>query len=105
MFTRVVSVQAQLDKLDEVIAIYQSMEPLWQQQRGFRYADMLVDRSTGTVLSLSTWATRDDLDATEASGWYQEQVVKFATTWIAPPVRDIYEVAVHVEAARAVGGA
>ena len=59
----------------------------------------------GKVLSLSTWATREDLDATEASGWYQEQVAKFATTWVAPPVRDIYEVAMQVEAARAVGGA
>ena len=105
MFTRVVSVQAQLDKLDEAIAICQSMEPLWQQQRGFQHADLLVDRSTGKVLSMSTWATRDDLDATETSGWYQEQVAKFATTWIAPPVRDIYDVAVHVETARAVGGA
>lgn len=105
MFTRVVSVQAQLDKLDEAIAICHSMESLWQQQRGFRHADVLVDRSTGKVLSMSTWETRDDLDATEASGWYKEQVAKFATTWVAPPVRDIYEVAVHVEAARAVGGA
>jgi len=105
MFTRVVSVQAQLDKLDEAIAICQAMEPLWQQQRGFRHADLLVDRRTGKVLNLSTWATREDLDATETSGWYQEQVAKFATTWVAPPVRDIYEVAMHVEAARAVGGA
>ena len=105
MFTRVVSVQAQLDKLDEAIAICQSMEPLWQQQRGFRHADLLVDRRTGKVFSLSTWATRADLEATEASGWYQEQVAKFATMWVAPPVRDSYEIAMHVEAARAVGGA
>ena len=54
MLTRVLSVQAQLDKLDEAIAICQSLEPLWQQQRGFRHADLLVDRSTGKVLSLST---------------------------------------------------
>jgi heme-degrading monooxygenase HmoA len=105
MFTRVVSVQAQLDKLDEGIAICRSLEPLWQQQRGFRHADLLVDRSTGKIMTISLWETRADLEATEASGWYQEQVAKFARIWVSPPVREIFEVPVHVEAARAVGGA
>jgi hypothetical protein len=105
MYARVVSAHAQLNKLDEAIAICQSMEPDWQQQKGFRGANLLVNRDTGSILSISTWATRSDLDATEASGWYQEQIAKFAKTWVEQPVREIFEIAVHVGVAQAVGEA
>lgn len=105
MYARVVSARAQLNMLDEAIEICQSMEPAWQQQKGFRGANLLVNRNTGNILSISTWATRADLDATEASGWYQEQVAKFSKTWVAPPAREIFEIAVHIGVAQAVGGA
>jgi heme-degrading monooxygenase HmoA len=81
------------------------MEHAWQQQKGFQGANLLIDRNTGTILSISTWATRADLEATEASGWYREQVAKFAKIWAEPPTREIYEVAVHIDLAHAVGGA
>ena len=105
MYARVVSAHAQLDKLDQGIEITRSMEAAWQQQQGFLGANLLVDRNTGKILTISTWATRADLEATETSGWYQEQVTKFAKTWVEPPVREIFEVAVDIGAARAVGGA
>jgi heme-degrading monooxygenase HmoA len=105
VYTRVVTAHAQLDKLDQGIEITRSMEAAWQQQKGFQGANLLVDRNTGKILTISTWATRADLEATETSGWYQEQVAKFAKTWVEPPVREIFEVAVHVGAARGVGGA
>ena len=105
MYARVVSAQAQLDKLDEAIEIVRSMEPAWQQQKGFQGANLLVTRDTGNIHSISTWATRADLEATEASGWYQEQVARFSKTWVAPPTREIFEIAVHIGAARAAGGA
>ncbi len=105
MYARVVSAHAQLDKLDQGIEITRSMEAAWQQQKGFQGANLLVDRNTGKILTISTWATRADLEATETSGWYKEQVAKFAKTWVEPPVRGIFEVAVHVGAAQAVGGA
>jgi len=105
MYARVVSAQAQLNKLDEVVEIFQSMEAAWQQQKGFQGANLLVNQNTGNILSISTWATRADLDATEASGWYKEQVARFSKTWVAPPTREIFEIAVHIGAARAAGGA
>ena len=105
MYARVVSAQAQLNKLDEVVEIFQSMEAAWQQQKGFQGAYLLVNQNTGNILSISTWATRADLDATEASGWYQDQVARFSKTWVAPPTREIFEIAVHIGAARAAGGA
>ncbi len=105
MYARVVSAHAQLNKLDEAIAICQSMEPAWQQQKGFQGANLLINRETGAILSISTWATRTDLDATEASGWYQEQVARFSKTWVEQPVREIFEIAVNIGIAQAVGGA
>jgi quinol monooxygenase YgiN len=105
MYARVVSAQAQSNKLDHAIEICQSMEPAWQQQKGFQGANLLVNRETGTILSISTWASRADLEATEASGWYQEQVAKFSKIWVQPPVREIFEIAVHIGVAQAVGGA
>src|SRR5436853_7924045 len=90
MYARVVSVQCQLDKLDEGINICRSMEASWQQQKGFQGANLLVDRNTGKVLSISNWENRADLDATETSGWYQKQVATFAASCAAPPVRELY---------------
>ena len=105
MYARVVSTHAQLDKLDQGIEITRSMEAAWQQQQGFQGANLLVDRNTGKILTISTWATRADLEASETSGWYKEQVARFSKTWVAQPTREIFEIAVHVGAARAVGGA
>ncbi len=105
MFARVVSVRSQLDKLDEGIAITRLMEASWQEQRGFQGATLLVERDTGQVILISNWASRADLEASEASGWYQQQVDKFKSAWVAPPERTIFEVAVQVAQARAVGGA
>ena len=105
MYARVVAAHAQLDKLDQGIEITRSMAAAWQQQQGFQGANLLVDRNTGKILTISTWATRADLEASETSGWYKEQVARFSKTWVAPPTREIFEIAVHVGAARAVGGA
>ena len=105
MYARVVSAQAQLNKLDEAIEICRSMETTWQQQKGFQGANLLVNRDSGNIISISTWATRADLDATEASGWYQEQVAKFSKTWVEPPTREVFEIAVHIGIAQAMGGA
>src|SRR5262245_22571984 len=104
MYARVVSAHAQLNKIDEVIEIFQSMELTWQQQKGFQGANLLVNRNTGAILSISRWANRADLDATEASGWYQEQVAKFSKTWVEPPAREIFEIAAHIGIAQAIGG-
>ena len=96
MYSRVVFGHAHVNKLDKVVEIFQTLERTWQQQKGFQGANLLVNWDTGSILSISTWATRADLDATEASGWYHEQVVKFSKTWVAAPTRDVFEIAVQI---------
>ena len=100
MYARVVYAYALLSTLDDAIAICRSLEVGWQEQKGFQSANLLIDRFTGKIMIITTWATRADMEATETSGWYQEQVIKFARTWVSPPVREIFEVPVQVGAAQ-----
>jgi hypothetical protein len=55
----------------------------------------LIDRATGKGVSISLWDTEADMQAGESSGYYQQQVGKFAPLMMAPPVREVYEVAVQ----------
>ena len=96
MYSRVVTVQVQPDKLEEAISIFQnSVLPAAKQQKGFISLMLLTDRSTGKGVSVGMWETEADLKANEASGYFQEQLAKFGGVFAAPPVRDAYEVSVH----------
>ena len=103
MYARVVTVSVPPDKVDESISIYQSIEPLFQHQKGFKSANLLLDRNTGKCVSISNWETRADLEASES--WYQEQMARFGPIFAMRPVREIYEVGAEVGAAKELGGA
>jgi quinol monooxygenase YgiN len=95
MYTRVTAVHIQPDKLDEAIRIYEeSVVPAAKQQPGYRSTMLVTDRASGKGMAITTWATEADLQASEASGYYQEQVAKFAPLLASPPVREVYEVTV-----------
>ena len=95
MHARVVTVQVQPGQTEEAVNIYRSIGPLWQQQNGFKGAYLLTD-PTGKGVSITMWETQADMEATEASGWYQEQIAKFASVFAGPPVQEAYEVSVQV---------
>jgi quinol monooxygenase YgiN len=95
MYVRVTRTQIQPDKLDEAIRIYQeSVVPAAKQQPGFRSTQLVTDRASGTGLSITVWDSEADLQASEASGYYQAQLAKFAPLLTAPPVREVFEVSV-----------
>ena len=50
------------------------------------------DFLTGKGVSITIWETQADMEATEGSGWYQEQIAKFESVFAGPPVREVYEV-------------
>ena len=96
MFARVTNVQTKVDKLDETIKIFEeSVLPAAKSQKGYRGAYLLTDRKTGKGVSISLWDSEEDAVANEESGYYQEQVSKFKDVFIAPPVREGYEVSLH----------
>ncbi len=97
MFAQVVRVQVQPGKTDEAIAIFKdSVMPAAQQQKGFRNGYLLVDRSANRGIGISLWETEADVVALATSGFYQEQVAKFAAVFAGPPEREVYEVGVQV---------
>ena len=94
MHARIVTTQAQPEKLDQLIAVFHdSIVPAAQQQKGFVGIKLFVDRTTGKGVVVSRWQTEEDMNAGEASGYYQEQFAKVAPFLTAPPVREAFEVA------------
>jgi len=96
MFARLSIVQVNMDKLDETVKIFEeSVIPAAKSQKGYRGAYLLTDRKTGKGVSISLWDSEEDAIANEQSGYYQEQVGKFKDFFIAPPVREGYEVSIQ----------
>ena len=97
MYIRLVTVQVQLGKVDEAIALYSSLESEWKQHKGFLGAHLGINRSTDEGFSATIWESLEELQQTEASGWYQDVLPRFGSMLTAPPEMDIYEGAVNIE--------
>jgi heme-degrading monooxygenase HmoA len=96
MFARLMIVPMKIDKLDEGRNIYaESIIPAAKSQKGYRGAYLLSDRKTGKAVSITLWDSEEDAIANEQSGYLQEQVSKLKEFFIAPPVREGYEVSVQ----------
>ena len=94
MHAQVVRVQIQPGKADEAVAIWKdSVMVAARRQKGFKNAYLLVDRSTNRGIGFSLWESEADLAAIAESGFYQEQIAKFASVFAGPPEREVYEVA------------
>jgi steroid delta-isomerase-like uncharacterized protein len=92
---RFLPMQFQPDKLTEAQIIYQnSILPEANQQKGFQGLLFLTDQATNRCISISLWETEDDLRASEASGFFQEQVAKLVPLLVTEPVREVYAVSV-----------
>ena len=96
MHAQVVRIQVQPGKADEAIAIFKDVViPAARQQKGFKDAYLLIDRSTNKGIGFSLWENEADVAALATSGFYQEQVAKFGAVFAGPPEREVYEVAVQ----------
>ena len=94
MCAQISGVQIQSGKMDEAIGLFtESVLPLVRQQKGFEPFYLFVDRSTDRIIVTNLWETEADVAALLESGFYQEQVAKFASIFASPPERGVYEVA------------
>lgn len=99
MYARILTGQAQPEQLDQLIMVFQdSIVPAAKQQEGFLGIRLFIDRATGKAVVVSRWQTEAALLAGEASGYYQEQLVKVVPFLTAPPVREVLEIAVESDA-------
>ncbi len=96
MYARVVVIQVKPGVLQEAIQTFQeSVVPAARSQRGFKNVYLLTDSHTNKATSVSLWESEADLQASEASGYYQEQIAKFGALMLAPPARELLEVSVQ----------
>ena len=97
MFARHVTVMLQPGKTDETTAIFRdSVVPALQQQEGFKGAFLLIDPKTPKAIAVVLWETEAEMLASEESGFYQDQIAKFAAVFVGPPVREHFRVSVQV---------
>jgi heme-degrading monooxygenase HmoA len=96
MHARVVTVQIQPGKMDELIDLYRgSIAPAAKEQKGSKGAFLLTNPDTNKAISITVWETKADMTAGEASGYYQEQVAKAAPTFAEQPAMEHYSVSVQ----------
>ncbi len=68
-----------------------SVLPALHEQPGYE-GGYVLSTPEGKALVITFWASAADAESGLASGFYNEQVQKFATVYRAQPGRDLYEV-------------
>ena len=92
MHGRIVTVQVTPEDLPKAIEVYRdSVMPAAEQQKGFKGALLFTDSETGKAVSVTLWDSEDDLMHGQESGYYQEQIAKFAEYMIRTPDQEGYE--------------
>lgn len=100
MVARVTSVAVKPEDVAESTRLFdESVLPAARGEHGFMGALLLV-RDDGRALAIDLCDTLENLRANERSGFYQEQIAKFAEKIVGHPTREVYEVAV----AKGIGG-
>lgn len=95
MHVRIVTVQIRSDKASGLVDIFRNaLLPELRRQPGFRGARLLTDAESGRAVMETSWDTQADLQTTEASGWFREQLARFQPVLSAPPDTARYEVSV-----------
>jgi heme-degrading monooxygenase HmoA len=95
MFARVLKMRLRVDKIAEATRIFRgTVIPLCRKQPGFRGGYYMSDPKTGESIALTFWERKDDMLATEASRFFQEQVARFVPFFAKPPIREAFEVEV-----------
>jgi heme-degrading monooxygenase HmoA len=93
MYARILRIQTAVDQVDAASMLFEeSVVPLCKNQSGFKGAQFLADRKTGSGLLITIWETEEDMLGSERSRFFQEQVAKFIGFFTAPPIREAYEV-------------
>ena len=91
MYARVITLQLQPGKLDEVMRLTQdSILPLLKRQ-GIKGGYLVGDRNTGKAVFIGLWESEADATAVDTSGLYQQLVASLGQYLAGPPVREQYE--------------
>ncbi len=95
MFVRMIYTKMDPSQVSEARDFYNSEEisGVMRQQKGYRFNYLLESVDTpGETISILAWDSREDAEAYEQSGVYQELIAKFRQYLVEPPELKIYEV-------------
>jgi len=85
--------------MEEMIRLlHQKIVPTARQQQGFKGFLGLLNRYEGRGMAITLWQTVADLRASEASGYYQEQLAQAEPLFglsALPLEREVYEVVIQ----------
>lgn len=97
MFARVLTMQYQPGKVDEVFQIFrESILSDTKRQTGFQRVTVLLDRRMDKAVVVSLWQTEADAKASgQGSSYMQTHMAKAASLFAAAPLVEIYEVALE----------
>lgn len=92
MHARMTTIRTQPGKVEEAIGIARdSIASLAREQQGFKSLLMLRVPESEEVIFISLWETEDDLEASEDSGYYEEQVGKLSSILAGRAIRETFE--------------
>jgi len=98
MHARVTTLQADPNKLEEGIRFFRDQAvPVARQQRGFKGARLLVDRSSGKVQAVTLWDSAETAQAADAV-MNQQRSQGAQTLGAVAPTTEVFEMAVYVDA-------
>jgi hypothetical protein len=95
MYARVVSAQAnpkQTEEVNQLRVLGESLAANAAAQPGNRGFLGLMDWSTGKVMAITFWATPQDLEASESSGYLRRQLASAEAILGGPMIRETFEV-------------
>jgi heme-degrading monooxygenase HmoA len=96
MFARVITAQTGPQGFDTFVGLAREQLPGASQQPGFKGCYLLTNAETGKVMTISLWATREQMQAVGAQAGprgIREQ--DLPATGLTPPHLETYEVTVH----------
>jgi len=92
MHARMTTIRTQPGKLAEAMDIARgSIAPHAKGQRGFKSLLAFVDREDDEIVFVSLWETEDDLETSENSGYYEEQLGRLSSVLAGQAVREAFE--------------
>jgi quinol monooxygenase YgiN len=97
MIGRLATFQVQVDKVDEAVDVAKRAILVMTERglQGYHGYLNLVDRSTGRFVAIQLWETEADAAAFISGPLYRELSGPLLPLVIAPPVSEVYEVAVR----------
>jgi hypothetical protein len=97
MFARMTVLSFKPESVADAIRLFRtSVIPLARKQKGFRGACFLINRAAGKARAVTFWRSETDALANERALFYQEQLARFLVYFSGDPIREGYEVAVHM---------